>query len=168
MHFRVVFRHTFLPVSATNHCCTCLMLVSGTSLVRFSIFPSPLLWSFCARSVWAKTRPCHPFSCFRPAAWHWSVAISALFLFWLCFETQATRLLTNMSTCLCWCVFNYKKSVPRHLSTHTQRRKSTQWNFLASKTPQKVAHALHSTFWTTHKTRWHKRKEGNPSVQWMA
>ena len=42
MYFRVVFRHTILPVSATNHCCTCLMLVSGTSLIRFSIFPCPL------------------------------------------------------------------------------------------------------------------------------
>ena len=43
MYFHVVSRHTFLPVSATNHCCTCLMLVSGTSLFRFSIFPCPLL-----------------------------------------------------------------------------------------------------------------------------
>ena len=42
MSFRMVFRHPVLPVSATNQCCACLMLVSGTSLIRFSICPCPL------------------------------------------------------------------------------------------------------------------------------
>ena len=38
VYFRTVSRHTVLLVSVKDRCCTCLMLVSGTSLTLFSIF----------------------------------------------------------------------------------------------------------------------------------
>ena len=38
MYFRMVSRHTVFPVSVTNQCCICWMLVSVTSRIRCSMF----------------------------------------------------------------------------------------------------------------------------------
>ena len=132
-----------------------------------------LLRAMCCALLWCAL---HKVPDFLDALRHQDVqsldnrTILHLLLFYLFLWAWSRRLVAQDETCK-----RYRRQTD-HLTrkeeswtnstpplSNVLRKKSTHWNFSASKTPQKVVHALLSTFWTIHKTRWHKRKEGTPS-----
>ena len=93
---------------------------------------------------------------------------SVISLFWLCLETQATRLLTNKSALPVlvrpWLRKRNVKTVQHHLSIHMLGRIPTHWKFSASKAPQKVVHVILSTFWLHTKQRGTQTKWGKALI----